>query len=132
MGARMPAARGSPARCSPRPRPGSAPLLLIPVAMGLLWPLFGILLNPVLAAAAMAMSSVSVVTNALRLRGFRPPADAAEILHPPLSARVRDVGYLVAIGLAALVIGGAALVLANPVHAGGTPPASVQPMEETR
>ena len=49
-------------------------VLLIPVAMGALYPLFGVLLNPVLAAAAMAMSSVSVVTNALRLRRFRPPS----------------------------------------------------------
>jgi Cu+-exporting ATPase len=48
-------------------------VLLIPVAMGLLFPFFGVLLNPVLAAAAMAMSSVSVVTNALRLRSFRTP-----------------------------------------------------------
>ncbi len=48
-------------------------VLLIPVAMGVLFPLFGVLLNPVLAAAAMAMSSVSVVTNALRLRRFQPP-----------------------------------------------------------
>jgi len=48
-------------------------VLLIPVAMGVLYPLFGVLLNPVLAAAAMAMSSVSVVTNALRLRRFQPP-----------------------------------------------------------
>jgi Cu+-exporting ATPase len=40
----------------------------IPVAAGVLYPFFGILLNPMFAAAAMAMSSVSVVGNALRLR----------------------------------------------------------------
>jgi Cu+-exporting ATPase len=46
-------------------------VLLIPVAAGLLFPLAGLLLNPALAAGAMALSSVSVVTNSLRLRGFR-------------------------------------------------------------
>ncbi|HKZ92766.1 MAG TPA: heavy metal translocating P-type ATPase [Candidatus Limnocylindrales bacterium] len=43
-------------------------VVLIPVAMGLLYPLFGLRLDPVLAAAAMAISSVSVILNSLRLR----------------------------------------------------------------
>ncbi len=48
--------------------------ILIPVAAGVLFPFFGILLNPIFAAAAMALSSVTVVTNALRLRRFKPPS----------------------------------------------------------
>jgi Cu+-exporting ATPase len=40
----------------------------IPIAAGVLYPVFGILLSPVIAAAAMALSSVSVIGNALRLR----------------------------------------------------------------
>ena len=47
---------------------------LIPVAAGVLWPAFGLLLSPVLAAAAMATSSVFVLGNALRLRRFAAPA----------------------------------------------------------
>jgi Cu+-exporting ATPase len=47
--------------------------ILIPVAAGALFPFFGILLNPIFAAAAMGLSSVTVVSNALRLKRFKPP-----------------------------------------------------------
>jgi P-type Cu+ transporter len=45
---------------------------LIPVAAGILYPAFGMMLSPMLAAGAMALSSVFVLSNALRLRRVRP------------------------------------------------------------
>lgn len=45
---------------------------VIPVAAGLLYPFFGLLLSPIIASAAMAFSSVSVVLNSLRLKAFDP------------------------------------------------------------
>jgi Au+-exporting ATPase len=48
--------------------------LLIPVAAGLLYPAYGILMSPIFAAGAMALSSVFVLGNALRLRRFQPPS----------------------------------------------------------
>jgi Cu+-exporting ATPase len=46
-------------------------LLAVPLAAGVLFPAFGILLSPAVAAAAMALSSVSVLLNSLRLRHWR-------------------------------------------------------------
>ncbi|WP_034383860.1 heavy metal translocating P-type ATPase [Deinococcus sp. YIM 77859] len=60
-------------------------IVLIPVAAGALYPAFGLLLSPVLAAAAMGFSSVFVLTNALRLRRFRPPVQPQARARSPLA-----------------------------------------------
>ena len=80
-------------------------ILLIPVAAGALYSFDKLLLDPVLASAAMAMSSVSVVTNALRLRRFQRPETTSEILSPPLRTRVGGWAYLVTVAATALALG---------------------------
>jgi P-type Cu+ transporter len=94
-------------------------LALIPVAAGVLYWWNGILLDPVLASAAMAMSSVSVVTNALRLRSYRRPATVEEILRPPLRTRVTQWAYLCGIAVAAVTSASR-----SPSRAGPTRPAT--------
>jgi uncharacterized cupredoxin-like copper-binding protein len=53
----------------------------------------------------MALSSVSVVTNALRLRSFRKPTNAEEIAHPSLWSRATDYAYLLLIGVFGVLAG---------------------------
>ncbi len=61
-------------------------VILIPIAMGVLYPFTGMLLDPIFAAAAMALSSVTVVSNALRLRRFQVGRASAGPAPEPIMA----------------------------------------------
>jgi len=65
---------------------------LIPVAAGVLYPAVGLMLSPVLAAGAMALSSIFVLTNALRLRGVRPAMDESKPVQAATTLSASPVG----------------------------------------
>ncbi len=95
-------------------------VVLIPVAMGVLIPAFGIALSPAMAAGAMALSSVTVVANALRLRGYDARPEAGHRVRRGRAGRLREASFLVAVALAALGVAGVATAADRWIDGGAT------------
>jgi Cu+-exporting ATPase len=90
---------------------------LVPVAAGILFPALGVLLSPAMAAGAMALSSVSVVSNSLRLRHYDARPGAARPVGRGWAAGLREASYLGGIALAALVVAGGAVAADRAIDA---------------
>jgi Cu+-exporting ATPase len=96
-------------------------VVLIPVAMGALFPFFGITLSPALAAGAMALSSVSVVANSLRLRGYDARPEAVHrVGRRGVLAHVREAWFLGAIAVASLGLAGGVMAADRIIDANAT------------
>jgi Cu+-exporting ATPase len=96
-------------------------VLLIPVAMGALFPMFGITLSPALAAGAMALSSLSVVANSLRLRGYDARPDAVHgVARRGALRHLREAWFLGAIALASIGVAGGVMAVDRFIDAGAT------------
>ena len=95
-------------------------IVLIPIAMGVLVPSFGIALSPALAAAAMALSSVTVVANALRLRSYDARPEAAHRMRRGSLNRLREAAFLGAVALAALGVAGGVMAADRWIERGAT------------
>jgi len=93
-------------------------VVLIPVAMGVLFPTFGVMLSPALAAGAMALSSVAVVLNSLRLRAFDARPDAVHrVTRRGALGRLREAWFLVVVAAASLGIAGGVLAADRAIDA---------------
>jgi Cu+-exporting ATPase len=95
-------------------------VILIPVAMGVLVPAFGIGLSPAMAAGAMALSSVTVVANALRLRTFDARPEARHQVRQSRLGRLREASFLVAVALAAVGVAGGVAAADRWIESGAT------------
>jgi Cu+-exporting ATPase len=93
-------------------------VLLVPIAMGALYPAFGITLNPAMAAGAMALSSVSVVTNSLRLRGVDVRPGRVTPLRRGVLGVVRDGAFLVGVAVLGLGLAGGVMAADRAIDAG--------------
>ena len=92
-------------------------VLLIPVAVGVLYPSFGITISPALAAGAMALSSVSVVTNSLRLRRLDVRAGSVQTGRRTMARRLRDASFLAVTALMAVAVAGGVLAADRAIEA---------------